>query len=232
MSCEFAHLDAVYVLGSLSAAERAEYERHLPGCQECSRAVRELAGLPGLLSKVPLEVVEPPGEHEPPPDTLLPAVVSEARRFQRRRRGAIVAIVAAAAAVVVVGVSGVVVATLGDEDAPPAAAPTSTASTAPAVQMESLGAGWVTGWVSLTEVKWGTRIDLTCGYEGTSGYAEWPAYAMFVRSSDGADEQVGTWRAEPGREMHISLATAVAPDDIESIVVKTEDGTPVLRLTQ
>ena len=32
MSCEFAHLDAVYVLGSLSAAERAEYERHLPGC--------------------------------------------------------------------------------------------------------------------------------------------------------------------------------------------------------
>ena len=78
MSCEFAHLDAVYVLGSLSPAARAEYERHLPGCEECSRAVRELAGLPGLLSKVPLEVVEPPGEHEPVPETLLPAVVSEA----------------------------------------------------------------------------------------------------------------------------------------------------------
>jgi len=146
MSCEFAHLDAVYVLGSLSASERAEYERHLPGCQECSRAVRELAGLPGLLSKVPLEVVEPPGEHEPAPETLLPAVVSEARRSQRRRRGAIAAIVAAAAAIVVVGVTGVVVATLDDGDAPPAATPTTSESLAPSVRMESLGPGWVTGW--------------------------------------------------------------------------------------
>jgi hypothetical protein len=235
MKCEFAHLDAVYVLGSLSPAERAEYERHLPGCEECSRAVRELAGLPGLLSKVPLEVVEPPGEHEPVPETLLPAVVSEARRSQRRRRSAIVAIVAAAAAIVAVAVTGVFVAAM-DNDAPPAATPTtapSTApSTAPAVEMESLGAGWVTGWVSLTEVKWGTRIDLTCDYEGTSGYAEWPAYAMSVRSTDGDVDQVGTWRAEPGREMHISMATAIAVDDIESVVVETEDGTPVLRLQQ
>ena len=231
MRCEFAHLDAVYVLGALSAAERAEYERHLPGCEECSRAVRELAGLPGLLSKVPLEVVEPPGEHEPVPETLLPAVVSEARRSLRRRRSAIVVTVAAAAAVVVVAVTGVVVATL-DDDGPPAAAPSAAQSTAPPVEMESLGAGWVTGWVSLTEVKWGTRIDLNCGYEGTSGYAEWPTYAMFVRSADGEVEQVGTWRAEPGREMHISLATAIASDDIESVVVETEDGTPVLRLVQ
>ncbi|HWM72189.1 MAG TPA: zf-HC2 domain-containing protein [Nocardioides sp.] len=233
MNCEFAHLDAVYVLGSLSAAERAEYERHLPGCEECSRAVRELAGLPGLLSKVPLEVVEPPGEHEPAPETLLPAVVSEARRSLRRRRSAIVAIVAAAAAIVVVGVTGVVVAGLDDDgDAPPVAAPSASESIAPAVQMESLGPGWVTGWVSLTERKWGTRIDLTCTYNTGDGYADWPSYAMLVRSTDGQVEQVGTWRAEPGREMHVTLATSSAPEDIEAVLVKTVEGTSVLRLTQ
>jgi len=232
MSCEFAHLDAVYVLGSLSATERAEYERHLPGCEECSRAVRELAGLPGLLSKVPLDVVEPPGEHEPAPETLLPAVVSEARRSQRRRRGAIAAIVAAAAAIVIVGVTGVVVATLDDGDAPPVSAPTTSESLAPPVRMESLGPGWVTGWVSLTEKRWGTRIDLTCTYTADSGYGSWPAYAMFVRSTDGTVEQVGTWKAEPGRELHVTMAASAVPEDIESVVVKTADGTSVLRLAQ
>ena len=232
MRCEFAHLDAVYVLGSLSAAERAEFERHLPSCYECSRAVRELAGIPGLLSKVPLEVVEPPGEHEPPPETLLPAVVSEARRSQRRRRGAIAAIVAAAAAIVVVGLTGVVVATLDDGDAPPAAAPTSTESTAPPVRMESLGEGWATGWISLTEQEWGTRIDLTCTYAASTAYSDLPAYAMFVRSTDGRVEQVGTWRPAAGPEMHLTLATSAAPEDIEEVVVKTADGASVLRLAQ
>ena len=47
MTCRFAHLDGAYVLGSLSPAERLEFEAHLPGCAECSRGVRELAGLPG-----------------------------------------------------------------------------------------------------------------------------------------------------------------------------------------
>ena len=45
--------DAAYVLGALSAKERLEYEQHLADCQECSAAVAELAGVPGLLAKVP-----------------------------------------------------------------------------------------------------------------------------------------------------------------------------------
>lgn len=229
MTCEFAHLDGVYVLGSLGASERAEYERHLPGCEACSRAVRELAGLPGLLGRVPLEVLEPPEEREPVPSTLLPAVVSEARRSRRRR--ATTRAIVAAAAIVVVGLTGVVVATLDDDDAPPAARPTTSVTTAPAEQMESLGAGWVSGWISLTERAWGTRIDLTCTYRG-AGYDGWASYAMFVRSADGQVEQVGTWRAEVGREVHVTLATSAAPEDIEAVVVRTTEGVSVLRLAQ
>jgi hypothetical protein len=232
VTCQYAHLDGAYVLGSLAASERAAYERHLPDCAECSRAVRELAGLPGLMGRVPLEALEPPGEPEPVPETLLPAVVSEVRRSQRRRRGAVAAILAAAAAIVVVGVTGVVVTSLDDGVDPPAARPTTSETTAPAERMESLGAGSVTGWISLTERPWGTRLDLTCTYRGDGYTGGWTSYAMVVRSVDGRVEQVGTWRAEAGREVHVTLATALAPEDIESVVVRTDEGASVLRLAE
>jgi len=86
--------------------------------------------------------------------------------------------------------------------------------------------------VSLTEKKWGTRIDLTCTYSSDNTYGSWPAYAMFVRSADGTVEQVGTWKAEPGRELHVTMAASAAPEDIETVLVRTADGTPVLRLEQ
>jgi hypothetical protein len=88
----------------------------------------------------------------------------------------------------------------------------------------------VTGWVSLSERDWGTRIDLTCTYRA-AGYGGWTPYAMFVRTTDGRTEQVGTWKTEPGREMHVTLATSVSPDDIASVVVKTSEGQSVLSLT-
>jgi anti-sigma-K factor RskA len=49
---EFALYDAAYVLGALSPADRREFEEHLKGCAACASAVGELAGLPGLMSKV------------------------------------------------------------------------------------------------------------------------------------------------------------------------------------
>ena len=51
MSCDFAHQDGAYVLGALSSSERMAFEHHLATCPECARAVRRLAGLPGLLAR-------------------------------------------------------------------------------------------------------------------------------------------------------------------------------------
>jgi hypothetical protein len=226
MSCEFAHLDGVYVLGSLGVSERAAFERHLAGCDECSRAVRDLAGLPGLMGRVPLEVLEPPGEREPVPDTLLPTVVAEARRSQGRRRVVTVTLVAAAAVLLVLALTGLGVALL-DDDPQPAATPTPSVSTAPAEQMESLGTPSF-GWVSLSEREWGTRIDLTCTYEGR--LAGRTTYVMVVTATDGTSRQVGSWRSDRGEEAHVTMASAVAPDDIASVEVRTESGYPVLRL--
>lgn len=49
----FTEWEAAYVLGALSADERAAFEEHLSQCGPCRRAVGELAGVPGLLSVVP-----------------------------------------------------------------------------------------------------------------------------------------------------------------------------------
>ena len=60
MTCEFAELDGAYVLGALPAAERLAFEQHLTTCEECSRAVRQMAGLPGLLARVDTTVLDDP----------------------------------------------------------------------------------------------------------------------------------------------------------------------------
>src|SRR5690606_18271078 len=132
---------------------RAEYERHLGDCAECTRALRDLAGLPGLLGRVRPEVVEQlQPVVEPLPPTLLPAVVAQARRSRGRRRA--VALAAVAAVLALLAAVGIGTALRDDtpDDAPTLAA---------AQRMESLGTE-SSGWVSLTERGWGTRIDLTC----------------------------------------------------------------------
>ena len=40
--------DAAYVLGSLSSAERREFEAHMTGCPLCANAIGELSGMPAL----------------------------------------------------------------------------------------------------------------------------------------------------------------------------------------
>lgn len=46
--------DGPYVLGALDPDERHEFEMHLSECDACRTAVAELAGLPGLLARVPV----------------------------------------------------------------------------------------------------------------------------------------------------------------------------------
>jgi hypothetical protein len=47
---KYEHWDAAYVLGSLSAADRQEFDAHLEHCRACRDAVSEISGLPALLS--------------------------------------------------------------------------------------------------------------------------------------------------------------------------------------
>lgn len=239
MTCEHAFQDASYVLGALSAAERSAYQRHLEECDECSRSVRMLAGMPGLLARVPddvLELARP--DAEPVPSTLLPALVEQARRHDRRRTWLATALASAAAVAVIAG--SVVLGNLflgnlvlGDRDVTPAApAPSAAPATEPAVPMYAVRPLPVTAEISLTGVSWGTRLDLTCSYkppEEGERARSW-RYALVVQSKDGTAEQVATWVAKPGRTFEITGATASPRDEIAVVEVQTPDGETLLRL--
>ena len=230
-ACEFAHLDGSYVLGALSPAERLEFEHHLAGCKECSRSVRELAGLPGLLARVDADVLEQPPTDEPLPETLLPALSREVGRSSRRRRFALAGLAAAAVALIVgaIAVTGLVG---GDDE--PVAAPGTSQTTAPAqAPMTPIGQVPVRATVALASVTWGTRLDLTCTYAPDAGKYHLPpsvTYALVVRTRDGHVERVGTWRALENRPMHFTAGTSTNQRDIASVEVLTAKGRPVLTL--
>src|ERR1700744_5408605 len=53
----YAMWDAAYVLGSLSASDRREFELHMAGCPQWREPVAELRGVPALLSQLDREEV-------------------------------------------------------------------------------------------------------------------------------------------------------------------------------
>jgi hypothetical protein len=102
--------DAAYVLGSLDAAQRQQYEAHLSTCSRCREAVAELTGMPALLALLDRDEVAALDEAsrrspQPPPELLDSLLAKVSWRDRRRRRlsgttPAAAAVVAAAAAVV------------------------------------------------------------------------------------------------------------------------------------
>jgi hypothetical protein len=88
------------------------------------------------------------------------------------------------------------------------------------------------GWVSLTEVPTGTRIDLTCEYRGDYGASGRSKYTLVVRTTDGNLERVATWTAVSGKESRVSEYSEATPDEIAVVEVRRSGGGAVLRLTQ
>lgn len=100
--------DAAYVLGALSPAERQVYERHLAVCPACEGEITALAGMAGILSRVPAaRAAELLAPAQQAPVSLLPGLLRAARAARRRALavtavaivGAVVAVVAVAATV-------------------------------------------------------------------------------------------------------------------------------------
>jgi hypothetical protein len=232
MSCGYEHEGGSYVLGALSSAERREFEAHLEECASCRRAVQELAGMPGLLAKVPDDVWgELTGERadEPLPPSLLPSALRAARASRRRHTARVAGLAATAAAVVVTG--GFLVADQVDH---PGSGPGSSQVVASGRAMTVVGHVPMSGWLTLDRVGWGTKLRLRCQYGDSDGYSHpdgGAVYTLVVRTRGGAVQQVATWRALPGRTMDVVGSTATPAQDIASVEVRAADGTPVLRLT-
>jgi hypothetical protein len=217
---EFASYDAAYVLGALAPEERHAFEQHLKSCADCSASVMELAGMPGLLSRVSAaQVLEPP---ESPPPTLLPALLGEVDAERRKRRRMTVAYrigaLAAAACLVVFAVLGISALTRGPAGSPVASTP-----------MQQLVSTPLSVDASFVHTSWGTRIDLHCTYAKVAGYQA-GSYALVVTDVHGKRQQVATWWAGPGTDTTVTGSTNLSRSEIASIEVETIGGTPLLRL--
>ncbi len=226
MSCEHhAHEDAAYVLGALSPSDRLAFEEHMVGCPRCASAVRELAGLPGLLSRVDADDVADPGPAEPLPASVLPAVLAEAVRERRTRRLRLVAAGVGAAA------AAVLATTLTVHQLDERSTESPSATSVRGQDMDPVGQDRLSADVRLEDVSWGTRLRLRCAYSGSAAsVADLPAYALVVHTRDGTSEQVATWRAVAGKVATIEGASAVPAADISRVDVRTVDGLVLLTL--
>ncbi|MBM7831332.1 hypothetical protein JOE59_002037 [Agromyces cerinus] len=220
----FADWDSAYVLGALSPVERGEYEQHLESCELCRRSVAELAPMPGLLARLSSEraealLGEPDTVPAPKPrDDLLDVVRLEDRRRRRRRTRTWWIASAAAAVVVIVAIA-----------VPLAAMRPSVPSES--VAFESVAEVPLSATATLTQVAWGTRIELDCRYadaEASDAPAGgWP-YALVVVGRDGVRTDVSSWRASPGSAARLSAGAALDLDEIASLEIRAMGSGDVL----
>jgi Putative zinc-finger len=228
MRCEHEHDDGAYVLGALSPAERAAYERHLATCSFCREAVAEIAVLPGLLGRLDaadFAKLLDPTLSQPPPANRTPRLVSAAQTTRRRERKKMrVRILSTAmAAAVVALIVGIGVVFLMGSDTP------GPAPEAPTVAMTPIDATVpVSAHVNLVGAPGGTKIDLVCFYNRNSPELKPYTVRLMAYGADDDQEQIGSWVAAPGKEFSMSGVTHFTAGTLSRLELVRNDGTALL----
>jgi hypothetical protein len=219
--------DASYVLGSLSSAERREYEAHLETCPRCRAAVAELSGIPALLAMLDLEDVRALDEEhaETPPlrPEVLDSILDKVRWRRRRSRWLTSAAVGVAAALLAVAlVIAIRPQTMGLQNNPPQAS-------GQALEMTKVSATPINATITLTDYGWGTRIDMACTY-GDWGQRDAPPQnlGMVLVGRDGSHTQVATWLGLSGATALPSANTPMQKDEIAAVQMVSSDNGKVL----
>ncbi|HYX98038.1 MAG TPA: zf-HC2 domain-containing protein [Mycobacterium sp.] len=222
---DYATWDAAYVLGSLSPADRREYETHLSVCPLCNHAVSELSGMPALLSKLDGGTVAAIGadDRTTAPDmapNLLPSLLFEVQRRRRRVRMVTWTSGAAAAVLLAVGLFVSIAWQHPTSSAPPQASVS-------ALPMAQVGTTELASTVSVSSQRWGTYIDLNCVCLAPV-YAHHDRLAMVVVSRDGTHTQLATWVAEPGHTATPAGSISTPVDQIATVQIVSADNGQVL----
>jgi anti-sigma factor RsiW len=225
-SHDYATWDAAYVLGSLSTADRREYEAHLSVCPSCNQAVSELSGMPALLSKLDggtVAAMGADGTTAAPADmvpNLLPSLLTEVHRRRRRIRMATWTSGVAAAVLLAFGVF-ISVSWQHPTSSPPPQASVS------ALPMAQIGTNALDSTVSISSRQWGTYIDLNCVCLAPVT-AHHDKLAMVVVGRDGAHTQLATWVADPGHTANPAGSISTPVEQIAAVQIVSADNGEVL----
>lgn len=222
MRCEHEHDDGAYVLGALSPAERMAYERHLATCSFCREAVRDIATLPDLLSRLDAaefaKLVDPSlsaEEHRYAPARRVPPA------GRHNKKTLPVRILSCAAAALLVALVGVGVFAWGRSGTSPTTPP------GPAVAMTAVAANSpVTATVRLTSTPGGTKIDVVCTYSKSATHQD--TFHAVVYGPDGEHEDVGSWLASPGGVFTMPGVTHFALGSLSRVELAQSDGKVML----
>jgi hypothetical protein len=225
--------DAAYILGSLSDADRREYEAHLRDCLSCRQSVDELSGLPALLGQLTEDEVAAldEGEVESGPALRAGSLTSPLAKAVRRRRAVRVAALTMAAALMVLGVLvGVGLhwgTTTSKRQADAASAP-----------MTPVAPTELKATVTISGHDWGTQIDMNCTYpaevSGSGPDEDEPPgkLAMVVVGRDGSHDRLATWMALEGVRATPTGSTSMPVDRIAAVeIVSADSGTTLLQHT-
>ncbi|MEU9954851.1 zf-HC2 domain-containing protein [Streptomyces sp. NPDC050982] len=223
-----------YVLGILDSDERSTLEEHTAECEECRMELTALQEMEAALGEVPPEAfLEGPPEDG---DLLLQRTLRQVRAEQAsawRRRSLAVGLGAAASAAILF-LGGY---TAGGNDpggataAPPSTSPST--STSPPQEGIRVAAATDSGTkasmtVELTPASEWVRVNAS-----VAGVPSGERCRLVVVSKDGHQETAASWVVSPGPapttsprpgEGGLNGSAAVAPDEVESVIVVNDQG--------
>jgi anti-sigma-K factor RskA len=216
--CEHEHDDGAYVLGALSPAERAAYERHLATCSFCREAVADISAMPDLLSRLDAKEFAKLLDPSLTSGSLHAPVRALPPRRHKNQKALRVRILSSAAVVLLVVLIGVGVVAWTRDGAPV------NAPFGPAVAMTAMEAGSpVAATVRLFGVTGGTKVEMVCSYS-EAATRSWTFRLVAYGRPDQGQEQIGSWDAAPGTKFPMDGFTHLTRGTLSRLeLVRSDD---------
>ena len=219
----------VYLLGAAEPAERALVRMHLAWCRDCREELAALAGLPGLLRRVPAAEAdkvfsteaERGSQADPLPAATLPRLLARTARTRRTRRW--LALAATAVAVVLAAGGGaagggVIFGMTADQAVRPPGPAASAWNTVSARSDVTLAGATV----AYAPAAWGSNLKVR-----VSGVAPGTVCLLWVTGSGGQKRIAGGWIMVSGPYGWIPGSTSIPVSRLRGFAVTASGKTLV-----